>query len=84
MKDSGFKLTKERSRRYSAYTITDTDYADDTALQANTATLAETLLHSLERASAGIGLHLKTEYMCFNQRGDISALNIFGYLVFLA
>ena len=33
------------------------------------------LLHSLERAAAGIGLHVnthKTEYMCFNQAGDIS------------
>ena len=40
--------------------------------------LAETLLHSLERAAAGIGLHVnahKTEYKCFNQRGDISTLN---------
>ena len=39
---------------------------------------AETLLHSLERAAAGIGLHgnaHKTEYMCFNQTGDISTLN---------
>ena len=39
---------------------------------------AEKLLHSLERAAAGIGLHvnaLKTEYMGFNQSGDISTLN---------
>ena len=39
---------------------------------------SETLLHSLERAAAGIGLHVKahkTEFMCFNQRGDISTLN---------
>ena len=39
---------------------------------------AETQLHSLERAAAGIGLHVnahKTEYMCFNQTGDISTLN---------
>ena len=39
---------------------------------------AETLLHSLERAAAGIDLHVnahKTEYMCFNQRSDISPLN---------
>ena len=36
------------------------------------------LLHSLERAVADIGLHFnahKTEYMCFNQTGDISTLN---------
>ena len=39
---------------------------------------AETLLHSLERAAAGIGLHInahKTEYMCFYQTGDISTLD---------
>ena len=38
----------------------------------------ETLLHSLERASTGIGLHInanKMEYICFNKRGEISALN---------
>ena len=36
------------------------------------------MLHSLERAAAGIGLHInahKTEYMCFNKTGDISTLN---------
>ena len=45
---------------------------------ANTPAQAETLLHSRERASADIGLHVnahKTEYMCFNQTGDISTLN---------
>ena len=44
----------------------------------NTPTQAETQLHSLERAAAGIGLHVnanKTEHMCFNHRGDISTLN---------
>ena len=29
MKYNGFKLAKERSRRYPAQTITDADYADD-------------------------------------------------------
>ena len=36
------------------------------------------MLYSLGWAAAGIGLHVnanKTEYMCFNQRGDISTLN---------
>ena len=32
MKDSGLKLTKERSRIYPTQTITDADYADDIAL----------------------------------------------------
>ncbi len=54
------------------------DYADDLALLANTPNQAETLLHSLERAAAGIGLHVnahKTEYMCYNQTGNITTLD---------
>ena len=37
MKDYGFKLAKEISRRYPAQAITDADYADDIALLASTA-----------------------------------------------
>ena len=48
MKENGFKLAKERSRRYPTQTITDTDYADDIVLLANIPTQAESLLHSLE------------------------------------
>ena len=78
IRENGFELTKKRSRRYPAKTITDADYADDIALLANTPNQAETLLHSLERAAADIGLHVnahKTEYMCYNQTGDISTLD---------
>ena len=78
IKENGFKLAKERSRRYPAKTITNANYADDIALLANAPAQAKTLLHSLEQAAAGIGLHVnahKKEYMCFNQRGDISTLN---------
>ena len=56
----------------------DADYADDIALLANTPTPAESLPHGLERVAGGIGLHVnadKLQYMCFNQRGDISTLN---------
>ena len=77
IKENGFELTKRRSRRYPATTITDADYADDIAILANTPDQAERLLHSLERAAASIGLHVnahKTEYMCYNQTGDISTL----------
>ncbi len=66
IKENGFKLTKERSRRYPAKTITDADYADNIALLANAPAHAETRLHCLERAAAGIGLHVnahKTDYM---------------------
>ena len=72
IRENGFELTKKSSRRYPAKTITDADYADDIAILANTPNQAETLLHSLERAAAGIGLHVnahKTEYMCYNQTG---------------
>ena len=74
IRENGFELTKKRSSRYPAKTITDADYA----LLANTPNQSETLLHSLERAAAGIGLHVnahKTEYMCYNQTGDISTLD---------
>ena len=77
IRENGFELTKKRSRRYPATTITDADYTDDIAILANTHNQAETLLHSLERAAAGIGLYFnahKTEYMCYNQTGDISTL----------
>ena len=58
--------------------ITDADYTDDIALLENIPAQAETLLHSLEWAAAGIGFHVNTdkmEYMYFNQRGNISTLN---------
>ena len=78
IRENSFELTKKRSRRYPAKTITDTDYADDIAILANTHNQVETLLHSLERAAAGIGFHVnahETEYMCFNQAGDISTID---------
>ena len=78
IRENGFELTKKRSRRYPAKAITDADYADNIALLANTPNQAKTLLHSLERAATGIGLHVnahKTEYTCYNQTGDISTLD---------
>ena len=78
IRENGFELTKKRNRRYPAKTITDADYADDRAILANTADQAETLLHSFERAAAGIGLSVnahKMEYMCYNQTADTSTLD---------
>ena len=78
IKENGFTLAKERSWRYLAQTIMDVDYADNIVLLENTPCQAESLLHSLERAKSGIGFHVnvdKTEYRCFNQRGDISTRN---------
>ena len=78
MKDTYFKLKKERNRRYPTQTITDTDWTDDIVLLVNTPAQTETLLYCLEGAAAGRGPHVnadKMEYMCFNQRGDIFTLN---------
>ena len=47
-------------------------------LLANTPAQVESLLHCLERVAGGIGFHVnadKTEYMFFNQRGDIFTLD---------
>ena len=56
IKENGFELTKKRRRKYPAKTITDADYADDVVILANTPKQAETLLHCLEWAAAGIAL----------------------------
>ena len=73
IKENGFELMKKRSRRYPATTITDADYADDIAILANTPDQAETLLHSLERAAASIGLyvnaHTKRNICAITKRG---------------
>ena len=47
---------------------------------------AEILLHSLEQAAAGIGLHdnaHKTDYMCLNQTGDISTLKLLDKFTYI-
>ena len=77
MKENGFTLGKKRRRRYPTQIITDADKADDIALLANSPIQDESLLHSLKRAVVGVGIHVnahKTEYMCFNQRGNITTL----------
>ena len=48
IKENRFELTKKRSRRYPAKTITDADYANDIAILANAPAQTKTLLHSLE------------------------------------
>ena len=66
------RADKGKKQKVPRKTITDADYADDIAILGN---MLNQLLHSLERAAAGIGLQVhthKTEYMCFNQAGDIS------------
>ena len=66
MKGNGLTLEKARSKRYPTRTIMNADSADDIALLVNTPAQAESLWHSLETATGGIGLHVntnKTEYI---------------------
>ena len=77
IKENSFKVAKERNKRCPAQTITDADYANNIPLLKNSPTEAKSLLLSLEQAAGGIYLHVnadKTEYMCLNQRSDISTL----------
>ena len=69
IKGNGFTLKMARSRRYPAETITDADYADNIMLLSNTSTQSECLLHHLEQAAEGNGIHVnldKTKHMWFN------------------
>ena len=78
MKENGFTLNKAISRRNSKQTITDADHVEDIAILANTPTQAESLMHSLEQVASGIGFKVntdKTEYTCFNKKGDVSISN---------
>ena len=78
LKENGFKLSNERSRRYPAQTYRDVDYADHIALLANTTTKAKSLLHNLKQIASDIApppcQHVLDGIPVFNQRGDISTL----------
>ena len=59
MKENGFTLKrKAKSKQHHAETITDSDYADNLALRANSSTQAECLMHTLEQAAWVIGLYV--------------------------
>ena len=73
-KELGLTLTKQKSRRHPRNMITDTDYADDLAVLADTLKDATTLLHNIEKAAKQIGLYLnadKTEFICENQDASV-------------
>ena len=53
MKENGFTLAKAWSRRYPTQTITEVDYVDDIALQANTLAQVESLRNSQKWAAGG-------------------------------
>ena len=60
--------------------------ADNIALLENTPIQAESLLHSLEQITGGIGLHRnsdETKYMCFHREGAISTLKLVDKFTYL-
>ena len=61
MKENGFKLAKERTRRYPTQTVTETDYKDDIAFLANTAAQAETLQYNLEQTAGSISFFVNAD-----------------------
>lgn len=71
--NKGLELKPRTSSRHPAIHITDTDFADDIALIANSRKNAQDLLTSLESAANCVGLHLnetKTEYIDISQQRD--------------
>lgn len=74
----GLTLTKRTSRRNAAKTIVDVDYADDLAIMSDSIDNATDLLHSVEKTAREIGLYInatKTEFMSYNQEGQIKSLD---------
>ena len=60
IRENGFELTKKRSRRHTAKTITDADYTDDIAILVNTPNQAETLVwNEPPQALASMSMHTK-------------------------
>ena len=73
IKENSFKLAKERSRRYPAQTMYRCGVHQWHSASSKF-TYPSWIFASLEQAVGGIDLHVKTEYMYFNQRGNISTL----------
>ena len=74
IRENGFELTKKRSKRYPAKTITDADYADDLALLANTPNPAETyciVWNELQQALASMSMRTKLNICVTTKRATL-------------
>ena len=76
MKDNGFKLVKERSRRYPAQTITDDGYANDIALLVNSPIKAESLLYRAGRGEPCLQRKMMMMTVCQKKKKQ------FGFVIF--
>ena len=74
IKENGLTLKKTRGRWYPTETMTDTNYADDLILLANTPAQVEPLLYSLEQASRDIGLYVSKQSSCVLNKTEPSPL----------
>ena len=76
--ENGFELTQKRSRRYLAKTITDADYVNDIAIQANAPAQAETPLNlsgtSRHRALTSMSMYTKRNRCALIKQATFSTL----------
>ena len=71
----GFTIETRKSRRVTARTITDLDFADDIALISDLVEEAQELLLSVEKECSKVGLQInadKTKYMSYNITDDVN------------
>lgn len=77
MSEEGFQLHPRRGSKKQAECLTDTEFADDIALIAQS--LEHALLHSLEETSNFLGLHLnETTFLANNKH--LSQIEDYKYL----
>ena len=76
IRENGFELTKKRSKRYPAKTITDADYADDLALLANRIRLIKQRHYCIvwnepQLALASMSMHTKLNICVTTKRATL-------------
>ena len=59
-KNLGLTIEKRKSTRYPETYMTDSDYADDLAINLNNDKNAETMFHNFEKTAEKIGLKINT------------------------
>ena len=82
--EAGFTITPARSRRVKALKVTDTEFADDIALIADSIKDVQNMLRDVETAAAQVGLRMnesKTKYMTANISGDEPVLAKSGDMI---
>ena len=71
IRENGFELTKKRSRRYPAKTITDADYTDDVALLVNKPRHHCLIWNEPPQALASMSMHTKVNICVTNKQATL-------------